>query len=207
MSFRLSETLTAITVSLLLLFFSSQAWGADVVETVALLRHGEKPAQGLGQLDCQGLNRALALPAVIAKLFGEPSAIFAPNPSQQKIDNGVPYDYVRPLATIEPTAIFFELPVNAAFGVFNTSELTAAVEQPRYHNEVVLIAWEHKIIETIARALLAAHGADGAQVPEWDDRDFDSIYVVTITRTGDVAKVSFAHEHEGLNGQPNVCPR
>ena len=72
-----------------------------------LVRHGEKPDKGLGQLDCQGLNRALALPAVIAKIFGKPSAIFAPDPSQQKEDDGVSYDYVRPLATIEPTAIFF----------------------------------------------------------------------------------------------------
>ena len=79
-------------------------------ETVALLRHGEKPVNGLGQLSCQGLNRALALPPVIGNMFGHPDAIFAPNPSDQKADHGEPYDYVRPLATIEPTAIFFGLP-------------------------------------------------------------------------------------------------
>ncbi len=33
-------------------------------ETLVFVRHGEKPAQGYGQLNCQGLNRALALPAV-----------------------------------------------------------------------------------------------------------------------------------------------
>ncbi len=52
-------------------------------ETIVFVRHGEKPAAGLGQLDCQGLNRALALPPVIAA-FGKVDAIFAPNPSQQK---------------------------------------------------------------------------------------------------------------------------
>ena len=31
-------------------------------ETIVFMRHGEKPPEGLGQLDCQGLNRALALP-------------------------------------------------------------------------------------------------------------------------------------------------
>jgi hypothetical protein len=95
-----------ITLSLVLLD-GTRAWSDDAVETIVLVRHGEKPDKGLGQLDCQGLNRALALTPVIAKTFGRPSAIFAPDPSRQKQDDGAPYDYVRPLATIEPTAIFF----------------------------------------------------------------------------------------------------
>jgi hypothetical protein len=49
-------------------------------ETIVFVRHGEKPEGGLGQLSCQGLNRALALPSVIADSFGRPEAIFAPNP-------------------------------------------------------------------------------------------------------------------------------
>src|ERR1019366_8877077 len=78
----------AITLSSLLLD-GTPAWSNDAVETIVLVRHGEKPDKGLGQLDCQGLNRALALPPVIAKTFGRPSAIFAPDPSQQKEDEGV----------------------------------------------------------------------------------------------------------------------
>ena len=80
----------------------SLGFGAElpVTETIVLVRHGEKPADGLGQLNCQGLNRALALPAVIEKLFGRPDAIFAPDPAQSKEDYGRLYNYVRPLATI-----------------------------------------------------------------------------------------------------------
>jgi hypothetical protein len=180
---------------------------SDDVETIALIRHGEKPDQGLGQLDCQGLNRALALPAVIAKLFGRPDALFAPDPSRQKQDGGVAYDYVRPLATIEPTAIFFGLAVNASIGFDDTDRLIAAIEQPPYRNAVVLIAWEHRRIETIARALLAAHDGDPALAPEWAADDFDSIYIVTITRSGDAAKATFARQREDLGGQPKACPR
>ena len=55
-----------------------------VTETIVLIRHGEKPVEGLGQLNCQGLNRALALPFVIEKLFGKPDAVFAPDPAQSK---------------------------------------------------------------------------------------------------------------------------
>src|SRR5271163_3917319 len=89
----------------------------STTETIVLVRHGEKPALGLGQLDCQGLNRALALPAVIARDFGKPVAIFAPDPAEKKDDLGLPYDYVRPLATIEPTAIAFGMPIDADIGV------------------------------------------------------------------------------------------
>jgi hypothetical protein len=208
MTRRSAETLAVAAISFsLLLLGGTRVWSDDAVETIVLVRHGEKPDKGLGQLDSRGLNRALALPPVIAKTFGRPSAVFAPDPSQQREDYGVSYDYVRPLATIEPTAIFFGLPVNASFGVSNTDGLRAALEQPLYRNAVVIVAWEHRLIETITRALVVAHGGDPALVPKWDKDDFDSIYVVTITGTGDAAKATFSHEHEGLDGQPGACPR
>jgi hypothetical protein len=185
---------------------SPLAWSDDEVETIVLLRHGEKPEGGLGQLNCQGLNRALALPPVIAKEFGKPNFIFAPDPSDQKKDNGEFYDYVRPLATIEPTAIKFGLPVDASIGVSHTDRLEATLEKRRYHNAVVLVAWEHNDIVTIARDLLSANGGDATRVPdEWPGDDFDSLFVITITRTGTSTSASFARKHEGLDGQPIDC--
>jgi len=196
---------TAIPLSILLLN-ETAAYSDDVVETVVLIRHGEKPDRGLGQLNCKGLNRALALPPVIAKVFGKPDAIFAPDPSEQKMDAGQPYDYVRPLATIEPTAISFGLPVHASLGVSDTNGLRAALEQSLYRNALILVAWEHKRIETIARGVLADYGGDQALVPTWDGDDFDSIYVVTIANAGANAKATFVVKHEGLDGQPDTCP-
>jgi hypothetical protein len=198
--------IAVITLSLFLLD-ATRASSDDAVETIVLVRHGEKPDKGLGQLNCQGLNRALALPSVIAKTFGRPGVIFASNPSQQKEDDGVSYDYVRPLATIEPTAIFFGLPVNVSFGFSDADGVRAAIEQPVYRNAVVIVAWEHRYIENIARTLLAAHGGDPTLVPKWHKDDFDSIYVVTIMGTGDAAKATFSHRREGLDGQPDACPR
>ena len=75
-----------------------------------------KATRRLDQLNCQGLNRVHALAPVIAKSFGRPDFIYAPNPSSAKEDAGELYDYVRPQATVEPTAIFFKLPVDASFG-------------------------------------------------------------------------------------------
>lgn len=190
----------------LLMLTGTAARSDDTVETIVFIRHGEKPDKGLGQLNCKGLNRALALPSVIAKLFGRPSVIFAPDPSDRKVDDGEPYDYVRPLATIEPTAISLGLPVNASIGVSKMDQLQVALEQPLNRNGLILVAWEHKLIENIVRMLLNAHGGDAAIVPKWHGDDFDSIYVVTMNWTGDTAKATFVHQHEGLDGQPNLCP-
>src|SRR5580658_9345545 len=58
------------------------------VETIICIRHGEKPADGIGNLDPQGLNRALALPAVLLARYGKPSYIFAPDPGTDFVHEG-----------------------------------------------------------------------------------------------------------------------
>jgi broad specificity phosphatase PhoE len=126
-----------------------------LTETIVLLRHGEKPQEGLGQLNCRGFNRALALPARLSALFGKPKAIFAPDPAKRKTDGDGEYDYVRPLATIEPTAIAFGLPVNTDFGFKEIDKLQKALEDKDYRNATVLVAWEHKQIVKLSRSLLA----------------------------------------------------
>lgn len=197
----------ALLCLMLVCALGDSAWSDDTTQTLVFVRHGEKPDEGLGQLSCQGLNRALALAPVIAKTFGRPDFIYAPNPSSAKEDAGELYDYVRPLATVEPTAIFFKLPVDTSFGFSDIHDLQAALEKrlsPRT-GVLILIAWEHKQIEALVKAILAAHGADPAVVPKWHGDDFDSIYVVTINTKDGAA--SFALKHEGLDGQPASCPR
>ena len=186
----------------------SLGFGAElpVTETIVLVRHGEKPADGLGQLNCQGLNRALALPAVIGKLFGRPDAVFAPDPAQSKEDYGHLYNYVRPLATIEPTAIVFGLPVDASIGVENLDALRHKLVSPVYRNSLVVVAWEHAAIAKLARLLVADHGGDPTIVPDWQADDFDSIYFVKLAQTEAGTSVTFDQRREELDGQPTVCP-
>jgi len=180
---------------------------SPAVETIVLVRHGEKPDDGLGQLSCQGLNRALALPNVIRAMFGKPDFIFAPDPAHSKPDHWKAYDYVRPLATIEPTAIRFALPVNTQFGQEDDKGLVAALERRDYHNALVLVAWEHRKIDDIARALLADNGADPrVHVPSWPYDDFDGIYVIRISRTSEGTHATFEQKQEHLDGQPKQCP-
>jgi hypothetical protein len=179
---------------------------APTTETIVLIRHGEKPEAGLGQLDCQGLNRALALPDVIKREFGRPDAIYAPDPSQTKPDRGIVYDYVRPLATIEPVAIAMGLPVHASIGGTHIDQLQQALELPAYHGSVVLVAWEHAELVKLARRLMTDHGGNPKDVPEWKGSDFDSIYVMRLSWTGDKANVAFERRAQHLDGQSTVCP-
>jgi broad specificity phosphatase PhoE len=185
------------------------AQGASAqTETLVFIRHAEKPANGYGQLDCQGLNRAMALPAVIAAKFGKPDAIFAPNPSMQKKDKGVLYDYVRPLATIEPTAIQFALPVNTHYGYSEVDALERELVSPRRAGQLIVTAWEHREIEDLVRNIVDKYGAAPKNVPDWRSEDFDSIYVVKLQWDAQHAapRATFAHDREGLDGRPNDCP-
>jgi len=175
------------------------------VETLVCIRHGEKPPGGLGQLTCRGLNRALALPNVLLAKYGRPQFVFAPNPTQ-KVDSKDGYYYVRPLTTIEPTAIRCGLPVNTKFGFREIKRLEEELQKPAYQNATVFIAWEHGLLDDFAKALVKHHGGDPAQVPAWPEKDYDTIFVFKITKDAGQESFSFTMEHEGLDNLSDTCP-
>ena len=172
------------------------------VETIVCLRHAEKPRGDLGQLNCRGLNRSLALPGVLLAKYGSPQFIFASNPAQ-KIEG---YNYVRALATIEPTAIRCGLPVNTQFGAGEIDRLQQELQKPEYKNATIFVAWEHNALDRFVKKLVSANGGSSWRVPSWPDGDFDTIFVVRITRAGGQQSVAFSIDHEGLNNLSNHCP-
>lgn len=178
----------------------------DKGETIIFMRHGEKPNAGLGQLNCKGLGRSLALPAVLSRQFGKPDAIFAPDPSKRKDDDGISYDYIRPLVTIEPTAIAAGLPVDTSFGYDEIDGLGRALTTSRYASSLVFVAWEHKQIVKLVKRLLRKNGGDADKVPKWSGDDFDSLYVLTIPK-GKSAKATLEIKSEQLNSVPDTCPK
>jgi hypothetical protein len=179
---------------------------SHATETIVLLRHAEKPNEGLGQLSCQGLNRSLALPEVLLKNFGKPDAIFAPNPSIKKMDHGVKYPYIRPLATIEPTAIRVGLPVNIEWGFDDIESLKQALMDSSLKNSTVFVAWEHHLLDEIAKRILSNLHASPEIVPTWRSDDFDSIYVITISEDSSGNRTAvFNIVKEGLNKQSTTC--
>ena len=176
-------------------------------ETLVFLRHGEKPPLGLGQLDCQGLNRALALPSVLQAKFGTPAAIYAPDPGSTAKDKGVEYNYIRPLATIEPTAIRLGMPVNTSLGLRQIQQLEQDLLVPAYSSATIYVAWEHNLARQAVQQLVAATGGNAQQVPAWADDDYDSLYVLRVKWQNDKpVSISFEKEAEGLNHQSAKCP-
>jgi hypothetical protein len=190
--------------------FAAQASHSDE-ETIVMVRHGEKPPTGLGQLDCKGLNRALALPSLLLGRYGKPDFIYAPNPAVQVHDgNSVAgYSYVRPLATIEPTAIRLGLAVNTQIGYDQIAALQQALLQPAYAHSLILVAWEHFYLYKFATELLLKYGTNSAPVPEWPHGDYETIYVFHITRSGNNgtphAKLEIQKEELG-NTLKDTCP-
>jgi len=186
---------------------NSAGASAQTVETVVSIRHGEKPPGGLGQLTCRGLNRALALPAVLLAKYGTPQFVFAPNPTQ-KVDgkDHNEYFYARPLATIEPIAIRCGLPVNTQFGYLEIKGLETELRRPKYQNATIFIAWEHYLLDDFVKDLVKSHGGDATRVPPWPREDFDSIFVVKITRSAGRESVAFTIDHENLNNLSDTCP-
>ena len=174
-------------------------------ETLVLFRHGEKPAGGFGQITCQGFQRALALPDVLTRQFGAPQFLFAPNPRPRVIDPAGSFDYVRPLATIEPTAIKLGLPVNAQYGYTDIALLQAELLNGAYASATVFISWEHLQLQQLVQNIMNTYGG-GAAVPPWPSDDFDSLYVVRLTTSNGTITAQFEHDFEGLTNLPTTCP-
>src|SRR3954463_8834639 len=166
---------TRLVLAALVFFIAAGHARAD--QTLVFFRHGEKPSGGYGQLTCQGLNRALALHSTLTRQFGTPQFMFAPNPLPAIGDPAGSFDYVRPLAFIEPTAIRLGLPVNAEYGFTDIDGLQQELLGPGYASSTIFIAWEHLRLVEIVQNIMNAYGG-GAWVPPWVSGDYDTLYVV-----------------------------
>jgi hypothetical protein len=174
----------------------------STTETIVLIRHGEKTSAELGQLNRQGLNRALALPNVLIRKYGNPNYLFAPNPADQirSITGGI-YSYVRPLATIEPLAIQEEMPVNTQFGFRDIKPLEAELIKPMYASSLIFVSWEHLMEDQFAKNVMADYGKDASAVPDWSNSDYDMLFVIHLVRSAGSTKATFQVDHEELNGK------
>ncbi|VVN19764.1 histidine phosphatase family protein [Pseudomonas fluorescens] len=187
----------------------SRAQPADGTQTLVFLRHAEKPAGGLGQLNCQGLNRAIDLATLLPEKFGKANYVFAANPTRNveegELDNS--YSYIRPLMTISPSAIKLGLPVNINFSANDTSDLADELLHDKYHNSVIYTAWSHGYLpELINKVAGEAVGKKQNITDDWDSSDYDSLYVLTLTwHKGKASLVSHSYK-QGLDNGRETCP-
>src|SRR5881394_440480 len=192
-----------LSVALVVLGFGVVPARAD--QKIVFMRHGEKPTGGYGQLTCQGLNRALALPPVLAAKYGKPNYLYAPNPAVKLTDSAGSFYYIRPLATIEPTAIRLVMNVNTRYGYNDIASLQAALITPTKANTTIFVAWEHLMLQKVVQNIMNSYGG-GVTVPGWASGDYDSLYVLHVDYVGTAINATFHRDYEGLNGQSTVCP-
>lgn len=187
----------------------SRAQPVDGTQTLVFLRHAEKPGEGLGQLNCQGLNRALDLATLLPEKFGPADYVFAANPSREVEEgsNDNAYSYIRPLMTISPSAIKLGLLVNIDFGANDTGDLADELLQDKYRNATVYTAWSHgylpELINTVAGKAL---GEKRTITDDWDGEDFDSLYVLTLTWHDGKASLLSRNYKQGLDNGDLACP-
>ena len=177
------------------------------MQALVLVRHAEKPTEGLGLLTCKGLNRALLLPDFFTSNFERPDHIFAPNPAVKVTEihgNGQRYDYVRPLLTIGPTAVRFGVPINTQLPFNDPGLLADTLLDPQYHSDTIFVAWEHSNLVAFAEIVLARFH-DPTPVPPWPNSDYDTFYVFRIDWSK-VPTLKFEVLSEDLGPISENCP-
>ena len=201
-----------LAVSALFLSLESsqiRAQPVDGTQTLVFLRHAEKPDGGLGQLNCQGLNRAIELSTLLPEKFGKADYVFAADPTRNveegELDNS--YSYIRPLMTISPAAIKLGLPVNIEFSANDTSDLARELLEDKYHNSTIYTAWSHGYLpELINKVAGNAVGEKQNITEDWAGNDFDSLYVLTLTWHNGKASLQSHSYKQGLDHGKETCP-
>jgi hypothetical protein len=209
-AYLLLPVLLAVSAVFLLLESGlSRAQPMDGTQTLVFLRHGEKPDGGLGQLNCQGLNRAIDLSTLLPEKFGKADYVFAANPTRNveegEFDNS--YSYIRPLMTISPSAIKLGLPVNINFSANDTGDLADELLHDKYHNSVIYTAWSHGYLpELINKVAGDATGKKTTITEDWESSDYDSLYVLTLTWHNGKASLQSHVYKQGLDNGAETCP-
>jgi hypothetical protein len=153
---------------------------------VMLIRHAEKPnddgrihgvdekgAHDSDELSVQGWQRAGALIRFFSPLnrpftnqaLATPDTIFACAPGDHATS-------VRSKHTVWPLAQFLQKPVNLRYRKGEEDKLVWAVAVAQ---GVVLIAWEHNTIPSIASSII---GDDNTCPKKWPDSRFDLVWVL-----------------------------
>lgn len=186
-----------------------QAEPKNGTQTLVFMRHAEKPSMGLGQLNCQGLNRAIDLADLLPRQFGKADFIFAANPSRH-VEEGKDdesYSYIRPLMTVGPSAIKLGLPVNIDYGANDTADLADELMEDKYHDATIYTAWSHGYLpELINKVAEEASGKKIQLVDDWTGDDFDSVLVLTLRWTNGKAELQYENYKQGLNDGATGCP-
>lgn len=175
---------------LLLPFLGLAATTSD--STVYIIRHGEK-TWAAGCLSADGQARAGSLPTTFDGLpstnhstFSVPQALFA-----YHYDDAI--DCERCRQTLSPISAKLNVSIDFDFGrASGNGKAAEAIRNATLAGvATVLVAWEHVNIQWLTADL----GVPKAQIPTWQDSDYDSVYVLTLSAAGTLANFSVSAEH------------
>jgi hypothetical protein len=131
--------------------------------TILLMRHAEKPGNPLDRhLSKAGRRRAERLSRWLPETFGRPDILVA---AADKLLSRRPRETLEPLAHATGVALRDDVSDKR-------SEALAAelLSNPKYAGAQVVVAWRHKALPVLARAL----GARGGECPDpWPDKLYD----------------------------------
>jgi hypothetical protein len=166
--------------------------------TIMLIRHAEKPYgkhfgvdehgnQNPESLIVRGWQRAGAITALFDPAAGPlqsiylvvPTVIYASNPvtssvASKKAAKKIGSKSRRPLETITPLATRLGLTPNLSFVEGQEKELAADVLT---QSGVVLVAWQHEEIPTIAKHIVGANPPLPPYPKKWPSNRFDVVWV------------------------------
>jgi hypothetical protein len=146
-------------------FLGSSVASAQPPATILLIRHAEKPADGM-DLAPAGFARARLLP----QLFGASAPHNLPRPDFLFATH-VSKNSNRPIETITPLSQALGLPIGHDIADKDYAMLATELLSGKYAGKVVLVAWHHGSLPGFARAL-------GAKPPydPWPETQFDRVW-------------------------------
>ena len=98
------------------------------------------------------------------------------------------------------------MPVNVQFAFIDDKKMAVELTQENYNNATVFVAWEHHLARKIAENIMTNINGQTPNLPKWNDEDFDSIYVVKITKVNDKSQATFTLMQQDLNNLSKNCP-
>ncbi|MGI9282613.1 MAG: hypothetical protein ACR2PX_23705 [Endozoicomonas sp.] len=154
------------------------------------------------------MNRSLMLPDLLLEKYPKPDFLFAPKPSDRVYErhgDQKHYDYIRPLATIEPTAVRLGLPVNVEFGYKKVRALATEVTKTKYHHSTLYIVWEHTEILRFVKELQKQFG-NRYLLQDWGNEEYNRVLVVKINWDQQPPDMELKEQELSINNLSDRCP-
>lgn len=165
-------------------------------ETFVFIPEAEPISDGHDQLSCQGLNRALALPKVLASVYPTINLFVLPAPV------GVSY-FRRALMTIEPT-IINRGSLFIPEGSHGIEDAVGYLKSDDCLNQTTAIVWPLYDLANLAQALYKEYGGNPKDIPN-PVPSSDTIYQITVVHSARHPMAAFKMVQEHLDPQPKTC--